>query len=421
MTPLAALPTALERAVEERSDNLRYVARQPILDLRGRVHAYELLFRAGPEAVFRGDSHQATSTMLDNAVIFGLERLTGGLPAFVNCTPEALTEDLVDVLPTGMTVLEVLETVEPTPQVIEACRKLKSTGYRLALDDFVWDPKFDPMVALADYIKVDFVLTGREERLKLFQRLSGRPVAMLAEKVETQAEYQQALKEGFTLFQGYYFCRPELVGNRKIPSNRMVHFEMLQLLQSEDIDLEKASRLMERSPSLTYRLLRLVNSPAYAVRRAVGSIQEALLAVGEKTFRRVMTLAIASALNGQQPMEILRMAFVRSRFCELASEGCGLNPREQCLLGMFSMLPAMMLLPMEELVPALPLRQEIQVALKGGANRERVLLGWIENHEHGEWASCDAVAEAAGLNQEELLAHYRVALVWAAAALEMSA
>lgn len=421
METLAALPLAVRKAVEERTDDLRYVARQPILDLRGRVHAYELLFRAGPEAVFRGDSHKATSTMLDNAVIFGLERLTGGLPAFVNCTPEVLTEDLVDVLPTGMTVLEILETVEPTPEVVKACRKLKSTGYRLALDDFVWEPKFDPLVELADYIKVDFVLTGREERLKLFQHLRGRPIAMLAEKVETQEEYQQALKEGFTLFQGYYFCRPVLLGNRKIPANQLIHFEMLQLLQDEDIDLDQARRLMERSPSITYRLLRLVNSPAYAICRDIGSIQEALLAVGETTFRRVVTLAIASALNGEQPLEILRMAFVRARFCELASERRGLNAHEQYLLGMLSMLPAMMLQLMKDLAPALPLRDEIQAALQGTANRERVLLGWIEGYERGDWASCDAVVAANGLDEEEVLAHYRSALVWAAAALELSA
>jgi EAL and modified HD-GYP domain-containing signal transduction protein len=359
--------------------------------------------------------------MLDNAVIFGLERLTGGLPAFVNCTPEVLTEDLVDVLPTGMTVLEILETVEPTPEVVKACRKLKSTGYRLALDDFVWEPKFDPLVELADYIKVDFVLTGREERLKLFQHLRGRPIAMLAEKVETQEEYQQALKEGFTLFQGYYFCRPVLLGNRKIPANQLIHFEMLQLLQDEDIDLDQARRLMERSPSITYRLLRLVNSPAYAICRDIGSIQEALLAVGETTFRRVVTLAIASALNGEQPLEILRMAFVRARFCELASERRGLNAHEQYLLGMLSMLPAMMLQLMKDLAPALPLRDEIQAALQGTANRERVLLGWIEGYERGDWASCDAVVAANGLDEEEVLAHYRSALVWAAAALELSA
>ena len=129
---IAAVP------LTEPADSLRYVARQPIMDLRGRVHGYELLFRAGPETAFRGDGDLATRTMLDNTVIFGLERLTGGLPAFVNCTREALTEDLVHVLPAGMKVLEILENLEPTPSLIAACSRLKASGFRLALDDFTF-------------------------------------------------------------------------------------------------------------------------------------------------------------------------------------------------------------------------------------------------------------------------------------------
>jgi c-di-GMP-related signal transduction protein len=404
----------------EWTEGLRFVARQPILDLRGRVHAYELLFRAGPETAFRGDGEKATRTMIDNAVMFGLQRLTGGLPAFVNCTAEALTEDLVDVLDTT-TVLEILETVEPTPDLIATCRSLKLKGYRFALDDFVWSPKFEPLMELADYIKVDLALTGPEQRRELFRRRGSRPIVMLAEKVETQEEYRQAKEEGFTLFQGYYFCRPVIVQNRKIPANRAVHFEILQLLQSDDIDLQKASRLMKRNPSLTYRLLRLVNSPTYAIQKQVNSIQDALLIVGEDTFRHIVTLAIAADLNGEQPLEILRMAFARARFCELAGERCGLEASEQYLLGMFSMLPAMMLMSMEDLVLELPLRTEIRAALMRTANRERVLLGWLESQAQGDWAACDAVLEATGLTEEEMAGWYRSALVWAAAALGSAA
>lgn len=414
MATLATSASVPETA--EWTEGLRYVARQPILDLHGRVHAYELLFRAGPETAFRGDGEKATRTMLDNAVMFGLERLTCGLPAFVNCTAEALTEELVHVLPTTA-VLEILETVDPTPSLIATCRNLKAQGYRFALDDFVWEPKFEPLVDLADYIKVDFVLTPPQQRRALFQRLRGRPIVMLAEKVETQDEYRQAKDEGFTLFQGYYFCRPAIVTNRKIPANRLVHFEILQMLQNDDIDLQIASRLMRRNPSITYRLLRLVNSSAYAMRKQIYSIQEALLVVGENTFRRIVMLAIASDLNGEQPLEILRMAFLRARFCELASEPCGLSPNEQYLLGMFSMLPAMMLQSMEDLAPALPLRDEIQAALKGTANRERLPLEWLEHHERGDWAVCDALVEANGVTAEEMVGFYRSALMWASAAL----
>jgi EAL and modified HD-GYP domain-containing signal transduction protein len=396
---------------------LRYLARQPIMDLRGRVHAYELLFRAGLGAFFSGDGDQATRTMLDNTVIFGLEKLTGGLPAFVNCTREALTEDLVYVLPTSMTVLEILEDVEPTPSLVAACRKLKAEGFRLALDDFVWAPKFDPLVKLADYIKVDFLLSDALERQSLIRRLRGETVALVAEKIETQEEHRQACEEGFTLFQGYYFCRPVLMKNHKVPANCVSHFEILQLLHSDPIDLGKVSHLVKRDASLTYRLLRLVNSPMYAMQREVHSIQAALLAVGEETFRRVATLAIASELNAGQPAEILRLALVRGRFCELAARQCTLDSTEQYLLGLMSLLPAMLRLPMEELTPMLPLRDEIRKALEGNANPERVLLQWLESYEQGDWAACDAMVQAHDFNQKNVAECYAKAVLWAEAAL----
>ncbi len=389
------------------------------MDRRARVHGYELLFRAGPEAGFRGDGNLATRTMLDNTVLFGMEKLTGGLPAFVNCTQESLTGELVHVLPPSMTVLEILETLEPTPELIAACRKLKSLGFRLALDDFVWEPRFEPLVELTDYIKVDLVLSGPDARKSLVQRVKGMQIALLAEKVETQAEYEQACAEGFTLFQGYYFCRPVLLENRKVPANRLSQIEILQLLRDESLELKQVTRLVKRDASLTYRLLRLVNSPMCAVRQEVKSIQSALVAVGEDTFRRIATLAITSELNANQPAELLRMAFVRGRFCEEAAGLCGLNKTEQYLLGMLSLLPAMLRMPMAELTPALPLRDEIRRALEGRSGIEHALLAWIEFHERGDWAACNQAAEAHGLNEGELLNIYAEAVVWAEDALRV--
>jgi EAL and modified HD-GYP domain-containing signal transduction protein len=404
----------------EPADGLRYVARQPILDLRGRLHGYELLFRNGPEAAFRGDGDLATRTMLDNSVIFGLEKLAGGVTAFVNCTRESLTENLVNVLPPGMTVLEILETIEPSPTLIEACHRLKASGFRLALDDFTWKKGVEPLVEMADYIKVDFVLTGAEQRKKLLQRLSNHAVALVAEKVETYEEFQQARAEGFTLIQGYYFCRPILLRNRNMPANRLTHIEILRLLRADSLDLRKLSRLVKRDASLTYRLLRLINSPLSAVRQEVCSVQGALIAVGEEAFRRIATLAITSELNAGQPEEVLRMAFVRGRFCELAAGFCALNSTEQYLLGLLSLLPAMLRLPMEQLSPALPLREEIRQALLGVQLPERSLLAWLVSHEYGDWTTCDAIALAHHLDQEQLLHCYAEAVDWAESAIHFS-
>jgi EAL and modified HD-GYP domain-containing signal transduction protein len=399
---------------------MRYVARQPILDLRGRVHAYELLFRSGPEQVFRGDGNLATRTMLDNTVIFGLERLTGGATAFVNCTRESLTDNLVEILPPSMCVLEILEDIEPTPDLLDACRRLKKNGFRLALDDFTWKPGYEPLVELADYIKVDFMLSNEQERHDLLKRLHGAPVALLAEKIETREQYELACKEGFTLIQGYYFCRPELIQNRKIPSNRLTQIEILRMLRQESIDLQEVCPLVKQDTSLTYRLLRLINSPMYGMRQEINSVKTALIAVGEIGFRRLATLAITSELNGDQPMELLRMAFIRARFCELAAVQCGLDETEQYLVGLLSLLPAMLRVSMRELLESLPLREDIAAALTGAHVPERKLLTWLIAHEQGDWAACDAAVSEYKLDREMLISSYELAVVWAEAAIRFA-
>lgn len=409
-----------EAASIEVPAGFRYMARQPILDLNGRVYGYELLFRNGPELAFSGDGDFATRTMLDNTVAFGFEKLTGKLPAFVNCTLESLTKDLVHILPPSMSVLEILENIPPTPTLIETCRRLKVSGYRLALDDFVWNPQIEPLVELADFIKVDFAATTQREREALVKRLSNSAVAMVAEKVETQEQYKLACSEGFTLFQGYFFCHPELIQKRRIPANRLTQIAIIRLMRDESMDMRDVSDVVKRDPSLTYRLLRLVNSPLYSTWQEVRSIESALLIVGENVFRRLATVAITSELNADGSQELLRMAFVRARFCELAAESCEMDATEQYLLGMMSLLPAMLRMPMEEVAPSLPLREEVRQALLGAQISERCLLDWAISHEHGDWKACDAVVKMAGLDDEEVMQCYRAALMWAEAVLHFA-
>lgn len=412
---------ATQDVLTDRLGGLRFMARQPILNLCGQVHAYELLWRDGVHNAFHGDVEFASRSIVDDVVIFGLEELTGGIPAFVNCTGAVLTGDLPSVLPPEITVLEILETVEPTPDLIAACTRLKALGYRLALDDFVWEPRFEPLVELADFIKVDFLLSEAPARRELFRRLRGRRITMLAEKVETQEQYKLACDEGFTLFQGYYFCRPTVIEKRKIPTNSRSHLQILQLLHTDPLDLRRLVPLVKSDASLAYRLLRLVNSAGFGVRREVSSLQSALVIVGEDNFRRVATLAIASECNTGRPAEILRMALVRGRFCELAAEQCAIDATEQYLLGLLSLWPAMLQVPIEQLLPILPLSSAIGEALKGVPNRERCLLTWIEFHERGEWASCDAFAQSYGLDTHKLARVYAEAVLWAEASLRSGA
>jgi EAL and modified HD-GYP domain-containing signal transduction protein len=397
------------------SAGLRYIARQPILDARGAVHGYELLFRAGPTTAFSGDGDAATRAVLDHTVIFGLERLTGGMPVFVNCTREALVDRLVLVLPPDQTVLELLETLKPTAELLAACQEYKARGYRIALDDFAWSPAWRGFVDLADYVKIDLEQTTPEQRRGLIAQLKDSRAKLVGERVETQADLEMARREGFSLFQGYYFCRPVLMENRAIPANQLVHLEMLSALHEEPLDTRRVSNLVKRDASLTYRLLRMVNSPMYGTTRVISSIHSALVHIGDEMFRRVAMLAIASELKRDSPSELLRMAFLRARFCELAAGLSGQDSTEQYLLGILSLLPAMMGVTMEKIAGAMPLRSAVREALLGEENSERAVLGWLENYELGQWELCDAVLQSAHLSGDRFPEFYTSAVQWAEA------
>ena len=193
----------------------RFVALQPIFDRRRKLFGYEALSRSKWENRFTGEPDTATQTMIDDWLLHGLDELTGGSRTFINCTFEALTGGAFTLLPTR-TVLELLETVEPSPEVVSACRKMKAMGYQIALDDFQLAKKMDVLLALADYLKVDFRITGSDERRAIVRRVSGLATIPIAEKIETEEEFDTAVAEGFRLFQGYSLGAPVLFSKKRI-------------------------------------------------------------------------------------------------------------------------------------------------------------------------------------------------------------
>jgi len=245
--------------------------------------------------------------------------------------------------------------------------------------------------------------------------MRGKPAVMLAKGVHTQADYRKAREEGFTLFAGRFFLEHGSMRNRRPPVNQMLRLDVLKALQQHPMDLHKVSQLVKRDGPLTFQLLRLVNSPVWGMRQNVESIEVALVAVGENSFRRIASLAIASEFNGDQPAELLCTAILRGRICEVMASKRGLNPFGQYLLGLLSLLPAMQGQPMSEVAPTLPLSADILEALLGKECPERAVLGWLEHFERGDWAACDAAA--GGLDQAELSGVYMEAVAWTETAL----
>jgi c-di-GMP-related signal transduction protein len=412
---IASTENRPEIGPEPSAGEMRSIARQPILDRNSRVHGYELHFEANPASAASGGVVQQVRTLLDETVLFGVEKFTGGLPAFVTCSAEALVERWTTVLPPATTVLQIPSTLEVTNDLLTACHELKAAGFKLALVEVDSQPTAHPLSVLVDYIKMGLGGLRSAQRHAPRGQHPGACATYVGIGVETQEDFQNANAQGFTLFEGYYFCRPETIRTQKIPANRLCHLDILRRLQKSPLDLAGISPLVFRDAALTYRLLRLVNSPIYAIRHEIRSIESAIMVLGEDTFRRIATLAILSEFNAEQPPEILHMALIRGRFCELAAKLCGFEPGEQYLLGMLSLLPAMMRYPMEALAPELPLRDEIRQALRGADVRERCLLAWIECHERNDQTAWNQIAEAYGLNQQKLVQFYIDAVVWDAA------
>jgi EAL and modified HD-GYP domain-containing signal transduction protein len=403
---------ALESQGHESWSDGGLIARLPILDAHSTVHGYELLCRGGFDSLPPAATEPAgTGQSPGQAQSESLLRLTRGLLAFIPRTVSLLVTSGVVDLPAKRTVIQLAATSEPTPDVAKACRKLRAAGYGLALEDYSGNSGI--LTGFADYIKVDLAACDPAARKQLLVKAKTTSAKLVAKNVETQEQFRQARAEGFDLFEGYYFLRPQSQKDQRIPGNKLVHLEILELIQNEPYDLYRLSQLVSCDPSLTFRLLRLVNSPICAVRQEVTSIHSALLLVGQDVFRRVASVAIVSDLNADQPAEILRMALVRSRFCELAASLCALSHAEQYLIGMVSLFPAMLDIRMEELVRMLPLRQPASDALQGKEIAEGALLHWMRAIECGDWTACDAIAATYGLNQTELIQHYNEAIVWA--------
>jgi len=276
---------------------IRYVARQPIFDREEKVYGYELLFRDGLENAFTGDTNEASRATLDRSLLMGLDVLCDGRRAFINCTRDTLIKGLVTLLPAASTVVEILEDVPADPDVLAACRSLKKAGYLIALDDYVAEDARAPLSEVADIVKVDLRLTTEAQRRTILHA-GPEHCLMLAEKVETRAEFVAAREQGFVYFQGYFFRRPEMVNTRDMPANRVSYLRMLQEVSRPDLNVDGLERLIKTEASVCYRLLRYLNSAVFAFKSEIHSVRHALSMLGEREVRRWVRM-IAAVGAGQ--------------------------------------------------------------------------------------------------------------------------
>ncbi len=390
----------------------RFVARQPILDRSQKVFGYEILFRNGVEDYFNADPELAARSTLDSSLLFGIDTLCDHRRAFVNCTRDVLFKDLVTLLPPNQAVAEILETVEPEDRVIAACKRLKAAGYLIALDDFAPGDSRLPLCAFADIIKVDFRATKPEERAGMMRRFASSKCQMLAEKLETPHEFHQARDMGFVYFQGYFFCRPEVVIGRELPASRVHHLRLLEMVSRAELDLRELEKLLKREASICYRLLRYLNSPIFGFALEIKSIRHAMAVLGEREMRRWIRLVVAVGAAEQKCSELVLMGLARARFCELLSNRLE-SHSDLFLMGLLSIMDAILEISADVLLEQLPVECEIKAALLGQKSNLRPLYQLMLAQESGEWTQSSQLAKQLKLSDEEVASAWWQAMQWA--------
>ncbi|NOY14575.1 MAG: HDOD domain-containing protein [Deltaproteobacteria bacterium] len=395
----------------------QFIARQPIFDQKGKVYAYELLFRSGLHNYFdAADQDQAAANVIANStLLFGLNEMSGGAKVFINCTRQVLIEDFMTVLPRQQAVVEVLEHVIPDAEVIEACKRLKKQGYTLALDDFVYHHNYEPLLEIADIIKVDFLLSDTEEQARLAKMMIPRGIRMLAEKVETHEVYEQAKKMGYQLFQGYFFAKPVIISRKDIPTNKLQYLRILKDVHAKEIDFKKLAQTIQSEVSLSYKLLKLINSAAFSLRHKVTNILQALSLLGIREIRSWVSLLSISAMADDKPAELVVSSLIRAKFCEHLAGPCGLPERSSdlFLMGLFSLLDTIMSRPIETILQEITIEDDLQEALTGTPGTLHTILQMIIAIEKGDWDQVAALSEVLHIDEKPLCEAYMDAVKWA--------
>lgn len=374
-----------------------FLGRQPICDRNLDVYGYELLFRdARTNAAVITDGEHATSRVIVNTFMeIGLDNIVHGNLAFINLTRSFFTEEHAVPLPKDRVVLELLEDIEADHEVIQGVKRLSEQGYTIALDDFIYHESLRPLVALADIIKIDVMALDRDTIAAHVEQLRQYPLKLLAEKVETQEEFEYFRELGFDYFQGYFFARPHVIQGQRLPSNRLAILHLLSRLQDPDIDARELEELISRDVAFSYRILRYVNSAALAMRK-IESIHQAVVILGLRTIKSWTSLLALGQVD-DKPVELLVTAMVRGKMAEeLAKAKKASNPESYFTVGLFSALDALMDTSMEELLAQLPLTENITDALLHKKGPHGEILKCVLDYENGRWddISCKPLGEA---------------------------
>ncbi|MBF7073276.1 EAL domain-containing protein [Glaciecola sp. MH2013] len=395
-----------------------FAARQPILDNEKALYGYELLFRLSLENVFPDvDQEKATSKMIEGLQFdLGLDKISEGKLAFINFTEQSLISGYPELLPHEKVVVEILETVKPTNSVYGALKKLRQKGYLLALDDFVHDDAWKPFYKLIDIVKIDFRDISEEDLSATLEQFKKYPqIKLLAEKVETNEEFTRAVRLGFDYFQGYFFSRPEVIRSVALTPGQTSIASLLNELSASEPNFNKISQLFELDVTLSFKLLRYTQTAMFKRQNPIKTIKQAVLVLGKNELERFVGLIFAAQFSDTKPQELIRLSIQRAKFCELLAPYCAHknDASSAFLMGMMSLIDALLDADLKTVVSDLPLSSDIKDALLQDKGWLSHCLKLCKYFEVGDWEKMEKSCEILNIPYQEILDEYEKAGQWA--------
>ncbi|GEK31749.1 hypothetical protein KZO01_20580 [Kurthia zopfii] len=402
-----------------------FIGRQPIFDVEEKLFAYELLYRSGTEKneFVAVDSDMATVEVLINSFFsIGFDELASGKPCFINFTETLLMSDIFESLSPKEIVVEVLEDVPITEKVVRRIEEIRNMGFRIALDDFVLQDNvnlYDRLFRYMNYIKVDFLLSTEAERNEIEQKvLTKYPhITLLAEKVETRAQYMEAKSIGYQLFQGYYFKQPQIIKGTEIPTNLMQYYQVIALLKSEEPDIDELVNQIEHDVALSFKLLKLINTSSKRTKKKIRSIKQAILLLGLTDLQKWVYILAYRESGRKKGMdvyeELMKSSLCRAKLCELMAKRIGYrNYSEYFLVGMFSLIDALLEKPMNDILTQLPLSNEIVGTISGAKTELSAILQMTIALEKQDWETVESLKGELDLSSEDLFEFVQNANKW---------
>jgi EAL and modified HD-GYP domain-containing signal transduction protein len=393
-----------------------YVARQTIVSKDCGTIGYELLFRNGMSNSFPDISpDEATSRLISDAQLdVGIEKLVGEHRAFINFTEKSLIEKFPQFFNKEKIVVEIIESVTPTEDVVAACAELKHQGYHLALDDFDFSSKWKELSRLVDIIKIDIEGMDEATLAAKVREIKTDDIELVAERVETHKQFEYCKQIGFDYFQGYFFSQPEIIQNRTIPSDRLSLLQLMGETSKHPMEFEKVSEMISRDVGISYKLLKLINSPAIGCYAEISSLDHALAYLGEKELRKFICLMAMASIGNDKPAALLSLASMRARHAELLMRGLReeANAGKAFLCGLFSLIDAVMNDTLPNIFASLPIDQAIKSALLGSEDTLGKVLRLVLAYENGSWKQVTDLCEGLELPETTLAHYYSDAVQW---------